>query len=179
MKTSVLVLLGLVALGAPAMAADGPAADVTELAPLSRWVGRWDVVSTIKPGVDVAQETKSKGTERAEWVMGGRFLKQDWVIEAGDGVSSLSGSTLMTYDSRKKTYHSWMFYSSGAVVECDGTWDEASKSMTWTSKEEEGGRVTTIKATFPDDATEKWSIVGKDRDGKTLIEVVGTNTRKK
>ena len=178
MKTPIRAILCLAAFALPATAADGPSAEVAELAPLNRWVGRWETRSTIKPPIDAPGPT-SKGTATGLWVMEGRFLKQDWVVDPGESSPKVSGTTLMTYDTAKKTYRSWMFVSSGDVAEYQGTWNDASKTMTWTSKPSPEMVTVVIKASFREDSHESWTLVHKDPEGRVLFEMNGTNTRKK
>jgi hypothetical protein len=86
---------------------------------------------------------------------------------------------LMTYDPQKKAYRSWMYFSSGAVRESEGHWDEDSRTMTSISCDAESGATMTITATFAEDGVESWSIIERDRDGNVLGETTGKNTPRK
>jgi hypothetical protein len=160
-------------------APQGPARDVPELQVLNHWVGTWDVDMTIKPTADLANGMRVRGTATAEWALDGRFLQQTGTLGPSEGFPAMKVTTLMTYDPRKKVYRSWMFFSNGFASESEGTWDAKSSTLTSTSRDAETGTTTTIKATFPKDGTETWSIVVKDRDGKVVGETIGKNTRRK
>ena len=167
---------------ASATAADapqGPSKDVPELQVLNHWVGKWDDDMTVKPNAALPKGMRAKGPVTAEWVLNGRFVQQTATLEPDDGAPAMKVTTLMTYDPRKKVYRSWMFFSTGAVSESEGRWDEESRTMTSTSRDPESGADTTIRATFAADGTENWSIVEKDREGKVLSETIGTNTPRK
>jgi hypothetical protein len=156
----------------------GPARDVPELQVLNHWAGTWGTELTTKPNADLPNGAKAKGRATGEWVHGGRFLRQTWAMEESQGIPKLSGSTMMTYDPRKKVYRSWSFFSNGYTSESQGVWDPKSRTLTSTSRDAESGRTTTTKATFAEDSTETWSIVEKDRDGKIGSETTGKNTRR-
>jgi hypothetical protein len=156
-----------------------PAKDVPELQVLNHWVGKWDGEMTVKPNAGSPNGIQAKGAVAAEWVLNGRFVQQTSTAEAGDGVPAMKVTTLMTYDTRRRVYRSWMFFSSGAVTESDGRWDEKSRTMTSTSRDAESGGTGTITATFAADGTERWRIIEKDRDGKVVSEATGKNTPRK
>lgn len=173
MKTLVCAAALLVAV--PAGAADGPAADVPELKELSRFAGTWDSTMTVKDAAGKA--TTVTGTTTAEWVHGGRFLRQTWANKGGGGLPAMDGSAMYTYDASAKVYRAWMFNSAGPAAEAEGTWDAKANTFTWASK---GGPVsTTLTAAFKADGSEAWKMVVKDKDGKVLEEAGGTNTPRK
>jgi hypothetical protein len=157
----------------------GPSKDVPELQALNHWVGKWDSTLTTKPNADLPNGAKAKGHATGEWVHNGRFLRQTWAMEESEGIPKLSGSTMMTYDPRKRVYRSWSFFSNGYTSESQGVWDPKTHTMTWTGRDAESGRTTITKAAFSDEGTETWSIVEKDRDGKIISESTGKNTRHK
>jgi hypothetical protein len=157
----------------------GPAKDVPELAVLDHWTGTWDGTLTIKPNEGVPKGVQSKGFAKAEWIEGGRFLRQTWSVEPADGWPGLSGTTIMTYDVRQKTYRSWNFLSNGFTSETKGTWSEKNRTMTWTGRDAESGATGETVATFAQEGVESWRIVEKDRDGKVVAETTGMNTRRK
>jgi hypothetical protein len=176
-----LVLSASLILGSTAVAEppQGPSKPIPELRVLDHWVGAWDVELTVKPNADVPKGMHAKGTVTAEWILQGRFLQQIGDLEPGDGSPGMQVKNLMTYDPRKKVYRSWMFFSSGLVIESEGTWDERSRRLTSTSRDAERGTTTTTQATFAEDGTESWSMISKDRTGKVVEETIGKNTRRK
>jgi hypothetical protein len=172
-----LCVLASLALATPAAdPAPGPAADVPELNALSNWVGRWEGELTVKPTGENRGGT-SKGLSTGQWVLDGRFLRQDWTVVGSPTVPKITGSALMTYDPQRKTYRSWTFMSTGQVNEDTGSWDAKTRTMTWTNR---SGDVTTVTtaAFSADGRTETWSILSKDRAGKIVGDIRGTNTRR-
>jgi hypothetical protein len=169
----VLVLIGL--LGGPVRAAEGPSKEVPELEPLNHYAGNWGSEMTIK-GI----EKPIKATVEGKWIHNGLFLQQTWRTEAEGDMPSRSGTTIMTYDPRKKAYRSWSFNSAGGMFESQGAWDAKARTMTWTMRDTDSGATMTTKATFAEDGNgETWSIVEKDGEGKVRGEFHGKNTRQK
>jgi hypothetical protein len=174
-----LVLTSLcLAFGGSAAAQQGPARDVPELQPLSHWAGVWDGELSIKPNAGLPKGGRGKGASKGEWAHDGRFLRQTWKMEGGEGLPNLSGSSMMTYDPRKKVYRNWTFFSTGAVMESQGVWDAKTKTMTWTGRDAENGHTSVIRASFGTDGTETFTIVETDRAGKVVSEVSGKNVRR-
>src|SRR4051794_38649059 len=103
-----IALLMLACLSMGPAAPDGPASDIPELKVLDHWAGRWDSESTISADANPPAKP-TRETAMGQWVLGGRYLRQDWDVPSQGDVKALSGSTLMTYDPRKKTYQSWSF----------------------------------------------------------------------
>ena len=158
--------------------ATGPSPDVPELAPLSGFVGKWESRLEEKPIAGVNEGGSRKGTVSAEWIHGGRFLRQTWAVETEGAQPAMSGSAIMTYDPEKKAYRSWTFVSTGMTSESEGTYDAKSKTLTWTARGANGVRTVT-KSSFPEDGAETWSITVKDGDGRVVVDITGKNTRLK
>ena len=92
----------------------------------------------------------------------------------------MSGSSIMTYDFVKRTYRSWYFASNGLTNEGTGTYDEKTKTMTWTARDTSNGLVTTTRASFDKaDGSENWAISIVLTDGKVIADLKGKNTRRK
>ena len=179
-RFAVLAILAGIFLAAPASAEapQGPAGDVPELKVLEHRVGEWDVEMTIKPADGPSGGIKAKGTAKAEWVLDGRFVQSTWTMEGEDGSPPMKGISLMTYDPGKKAYRGWMFLSNGSVSQTEGRWDDKTRTMTLKARDPQGGSSTVVES-FAEDGTQTWTIVEKDRDGRVLAEVTGTNTRSK
>jgi len=155
-----------------------PATDVPELQPLSQYAGNWEIELTIK-NAEHPQGVKTTGSSVGEWIHGGRFLRQTWSVNAADGVPAFNGSSIRTYDPRKKTYRTWSFDSAGETEESLGAWDPKARTLTWKVRENNSGGTTIITSTFPEDGKESWSILAKDGDGEVLADVSGKGTRRK
>jgi hypothetical protein len=156
----------------------GPSPEVPELAALSGLIGQWDCKLEVKPLEGATKGGVREGNAKGEWIHNGRFLRQTWNMEAAGAVPSMSGSAIMTYEPVKKTYRSWHFVSDGSTREGTGTFDEKTKTMTWTERDSNGFRLVT-KSSFPEPGIENWSITVTDVDGKVVDDLKGKNTRRK
>jgi hypothetical protein len=142
-----------------------------ELDALKLYAGKWDVAVTDNASV--------KGEASGQWILEGRFLQQSWSLETGTpDTPKLSGTTMMTYDSTKRVYKAWHYFSSGSFAEADGTWDEASRTFTWTGRDAAKGTTVVTKASFEGDI-EKWSIITTKSSGEQVSSFGGTNTLRK
>lgn len=182
MKTAMIVTLlfgNLLAAQAPAPTkAGGPSPEVPELANFSAFVGQWDCQYELKPVPGISEGGVRKGTASGEWILEGRFLRQEWTVEAKGAEPSMSGSTLMTYDPMKQSYRIWGFNSTSAgSTTGEGTFDVTTKTLNWTSRDE-NGVTTTTKSSFDQDGAENWSIVVKGGDGQVYADLTGKNTRR-
>lgn len=189
MKTALLaglfLLLGLAAglLLAPLFAntttppydVGSPVKEIPELLPLANWAGEWDTVMTARFGGEAPRDIKT--SVHARWVLDGRFIEQ--YEEHTPAEKLVSIKLFLTYDTDAKVYRSWIFFGFGAVGEATGKWDAATRTMTWTSKEQPDGKTTTTISSFPEDGVEVWSVVERDRAGDVVSEVRGKNTRRK
>ena len=181
MKRHLATALALALIFAPfASAADEatePAANIPELKPLDGYAGTWDITITIK-NPDQAEGVERTGKSVGKWLHNGRFLHQSWTINEADDFPGANGSIMRTYDPRGNRYRSWHFDSAGMAEESEGSWDEETRTMTFTARENLAGGTTINKSTFHDDGRETWSILIKDRDGSTLAEVQGESVRR-
>lgn len=154
-----------------------PPSDVPELAVLGSWVGEWTTEMSLIPSDPAQPSRELKGSASATWMVDGRFVRQEWRIHAAEGISAVSGTTIMGYDEPSKTYRSWWFFSDGNTMSMTGIWDAASRKMTWTGEGSDMA-TTTVEAAFPEKSLEKWSIVFRDRAGKVNMRSEGTNKRR-
>ena len=164
---SLAIILGL----SPVNAEDtGPAKDVPELQALQHYHGTWDVA--------VTGNEFSKGESTARWILDGRFLEQAGVMHSKDG-KEIGVATLFTFDTTKKTYRSWMFFSTGSVSQAEMTWDAKSKTMTSLTRPNADGVRSTVTADFSEAGKERWKFIFADRDGNAAGEMSGVNTLRK
>jgi hypothetical protein len=156
---------------------ENPAADVPELEPLGNFAGKWDVQSTIK-NPEHPEAFPATGSSAAKWIHNGRYLRQTWSIDASQDLPAFNGSNIWTYDPRKKVYRGWSFDSNGTSEESEGTWDPKSRTLKMTVKKNAMGGTSVVTSTFPEDGKETWSIVMKNSEGKVVVDVSGTSTRR-
>lgn len=164
--SSVLVLASIV------FAQDGPAPEVPELKTLNRYVGVWDV------SVRVDQNVIMTGTSTSRWVLGGRFVEQTGTLIPVDGSPQLSLTTLYTWDIERQAYRTWTFVSNGSTTTGEGKWDERTKKMTSTGKNDKDGATTETIADFSVEGRESWTIRVKGAGGEMAATIEGTNTRR-
>ena len=142
-----------------------------ELDALKNYAGKWEVA--------VTDNASAKGEAAGQWILENRFLQQSWSLDFGtQDASKLSGTTLMTYDPTKRVYRAWHYFSNGTFAEAEGTWDDASRTFTWTGRDISKGTTIVTKASF-DGEIEKWSIVTTKDGGEQVSSFGGTNTRRK
>jgi hypothetical protein len=140
-----------------------------EMKVLDRLVGEWRNEITV---TDIAAPDKPK-TEmarvKAELVLGGRFVEMIDTNEATGG----SDYTLHWYDPTAMQYREWFFNGRGYVLEFTGTWDEATKTLTWNSADRrlEGHWV------FKGDDLREFRHLTKAADGKVVNEAAGVSRR--
>jgi hypothetical protein len=95
-------------------------------------VGEWnaDVRCWHNPG---GAPTASKGTSKAEWTLGGRFLREEF---SGEMMGKpFRGIGLTGFDNQKQKYVSvWTDDMSTAIMTSEGTADASGKTITFTSK---------------------------------------------
>jgi len=112
-----------------AEAAGTPGASHKALEPL---VGEWtaDVKCWMAPD---ASPTMSKGTAKSEWVMNGRFVREEF---NGDMMGKpFRGMSLIGYDNQKQKYNSlWVDDMSTAIFTSEGVADHGAKIITFSSK---------------------------------------------
>src|SRR4029450_8652344 len=132
LKSMVMGLAISLLLFAPAHAADkkGPTDEEmkAQMAKAKEGGGRGGSRSWMKPG-DKPQQ--SSGTSSMAWVLGGRFLQQNfkgtWADQPFEGLGSLG------YDKVKKEYVSvWMDSMSTALFQGAGQYDPATKTLSET-----------------------------------------------
>jgi hypothetical protein len=99
--------------------------EAAALAVLQNTVGDWDIDLTVTPfpGADV-HRTTGTATNR---LAAGRWLVSDVTMESG-----FSGHGVYGWDPGQDAYVAvWVDAASAGIAEATGTWDEASRTMTY------------------------------------------------
>ena len=88
--------------------------------------------------------------------------------------------SLLTYDPHAKVYRNWYFDAGGAMPRgsMNGTWDEKSRTMTWSGTDEDGNK-TVGKTKIIDKDTHEWTVVVTNPAGKVVLDLSAKNTRRK
>jgi hypothetical protein len=175
----VLGLLVALSIGPSVPAANEPKENLPipkppQLKVLEKFVGTWNIESLAKPTEAVPRETRSKGVLTSEWTLDGWFLRSTSKTEPG----SISVMQLISYNSGRKEYYTWLFDSMGFISEMEGQWDEDTDTLTWKAEPAENV-TTTQKIHFVNKDTIEWTLITKDKDGKIYLNVSGKMTRKK
>ena len=108
-------------------------------------------------------------------MLGDRFVRDDFVLKDGGGNVVLQVSSMITYDTDAKLYRMWMFSSTGEATPSEGTWDEATRTLTTNSRDAKG-QTTKWTSAFSAESVETWGFVTKDKDGMVIAEVKGKST---
>jgi hypothetical protein len=145
-----------------------------EMKVLEKRVGDWTTTTRIKPAEWTPEAVESKGVEKIELVMHGRFIQGKVRTQPAD----VEAIWLGTYDPAQKAYRLWYFSSQGDIVETSGKWDAKTNTMTWTNNPQPG--ITAIaRWRFPTADTFEWDLVAKDRSGKVYLDMEGKLRRRK
>ena len=146
---------------------------------LQNYQGLWDNEFTIESQSADEKTSGCTGIVEGKWVVDDQFMEQTGNYRIGDSASPIIIKTMMSFDKKMKRYQYDYYLSSGEIQKSFGSWDKESKSMTSTMADNGDGKITTIKADFSSENIERWTIETVDRDGKTALKIVGTNTRRK
>jgi len=145
-----------------------------EMKVLEKRIGTWKTVTHIKPAAWTLDGGESKGDEKIELILGGRFIQGKVRTQPGD----VEALWLATYDPAKKEYHVWYFSAQGDIIDATGKWDAGSNVLTLTSTPQPG--ITSVaRWRFTGDDAFEWDLVAKDRGGKIYLDMVGKLTRRK
>ena len=123
----------------------------------------------------IDSDASLKGTATGVFVLGDRFVRDDFVLKDGGGNVVLQVSSMITYDTDAKLYRMWMFSSTGEATPSEGTWDEATRTLTTNSRDAKG-QTTKWTSAFSAESVETWGFVTKDKDGNVIQEVKGKST---
>ena len=148
---------------------------------LEMFVGTWDVKGTLFTGMG---EMPFTGTSTVEWVLGKRFLAQEYEGPGFDG--KMEGRGLLGYDNHKKIYQqTWAMTMGTGIQMSTGSYDAEKKTFTFTSKvlapdgkTYRNREVVTIKSA---DEYVSTSYASEDKDGapeRKEMEMVVTRAAK-
>ncbi|MCO6459554.1 MAG: DUF1579 family protein [Pirellulaceae bacterium] len=143
-----------------------------ELKVLGRMIGEWDTVTVQRPAEWTPAGGRSTAKITREWILNGRFVMDTSTHSSGDESIAILG-----YDPGQKTYRSWWFNSLGHRNDSRGQWDEASKTLAYQSKLEDG-KAMRSQVRFADASQEVWQFQVTDADGKVYLEMEITATRR-
>lgn len=133
-------------------------------APLARLAGTWTTACRMEamPGVPgMAEPTTWTGTERAELVCNGLWLK--CVSESKCHDQQMQGLWLTGYDPGQKKYRGlWVSSMDEPYMECDGSYDADTRTWTYTGTSPQGGFRSVLAVESDDRTVETCYLVGED-----------------
>jgi serine/threonine protein kinase len=140
-----------------------------EMKVLDRLVGDWRNDVTITDAATPGKPTAVIARAKADPILGGRFIETTETVEATD----YGDYSLAWFDADTKQYRQWVFRGAGNVLELAGSWDDATKTLTWASRNAamEGRWV------FKGDDLREFQHITKDRNGKIFNDASGVATR--
>lgn len=146
-----------------------------ELQVLDRFVGTWDFVVTNK--LAGGETITGKTTETRRWTLGNKFVQ--WENPKTENPDEPEFQMLVTYDPTTKTYPGVLMNGPGRAL-VDGTWDEATKTMTFrgTFSDGRGGTFIFTNRFIDADHCEGLGTM-KDATGKVFLEQTQKQTRRK
>jgi hypothetical protein len=152
-----------------------------EHAMLAKSTGTWKAETTMWMSPDAPPMT-STGTAVNKMILGGRYqemsFKGDMMGQAFEGLGTTG------YDNARKVWTStWVDNMSTMIMNMDGTWDEATKTITFTGKMfcAPNGKMCDMKENFRmvDDNTQVMEMYGPDmKTGKQFKNMEIKLTRK-
>jgi hypothetical protein len=138
-------------------------------AALQHYIGTWQYE------VRSQGNTVMSGEGTTSWVLAEQFVEQRLSLQGPDGGDPLQLKFLRGWDVKREQYRSWSFASSGDVTEWTGSWNAASRTMTWTAKHDQN--TLTMTSEFNDQGDEEWTLISLDEFGHQQMAVRGTNRR--
>jgi uncharacterized protein DUF1579 len=143
-----------------------------EMKVLEKRIGSWKTVTRVKAADWTPEAGESKGEEKIELALQGRFIQGRVRTQAGN----VEAIWLATYDAGAKAYRVWYFNSEGHIVDAGGKWDARTNTMTWMNVPQPG--ITSVSRwRFTGDDTFEWDLIAKDRSGKVYLDMEGKLTR--
>lgn len=135
-----------------------------EHAMLAKSEGKWKAETTMWQGADAKPE-KSEMQVVNKMIMGGRYQQSHWTGN-WNGMP-FEGTSTTGYDKTKKKWISnWLDNWSTAIMNMEGTWDEATKTATYTGQMvcPANGKMCEMKEKFTmvDDNTQTMEMWGPD-----------------
>jgi hypothetical protein len=177
MRQPMISLVSLAFLCSPvAVSADEPAKPAPELRVLEDMIGAWDEVMSNKPTEWLPKAERSEAVTKKNWSLGGKFIRMEGVWKP----AKTEFLSLVSYDPATKEYRTWYFDSAGGQPRGSvrGTWDDKTRTMTWTGTDEAGNK-TVGKSRIVDRDTHEWTFVTTDPQGKVVLDISAKNTRRK
>src|SRR5262249_10177624 len=102
---------------------------------LAQRLGEWDVETKINKAAWSPKALSFKSRESVKLVLGGQFIQ----VTSKNPDGKETSRVLATYDTAAKVFRYWYFDTTGNNSTGTGTWDEKTKTITWTNSLVGGG----------------------------------------
>ena len=168
----IVVAIGLVP--APGVGAQDVPPKHDSLKVLERFAGTWEQEITLKPGPWAPEGKTGTGTMTAKWTLDGRFME----IRSESKMDGSQGLSVMGHDMNADALRGWFFHSHGYTHVSTGTWDEKTRTLSWTADMGNGMKAASFDK-FTDDDHFEWQFQIKDDQGQVMFEMTGKAKRTK
>jgi serine/threonine protein kinase len=139
-----------------------------EMKVLDPLAGDWQTEITIKPASPPSAPIVESWRSTARPILSGRFIE----ITGTNVANRASDYAIIWYDPVEKAYRQWYFNSDGHTLAMNGTWDPATKTLTWeTLDKTKAGRWV-----FQENQREFRHTIA-DSSGKVISEAIGVSRR--
>jgi hypothetical protein len=175
--TTALVLSSLMLILASAWAQDqnSDPKQSPELQVLQRFIGSWEETVEQKRAAWTPEPSTKKIASTRKWILDGKMIENrgTW---SPDDVEFLH---LMSYDPKRREYRQWYFESINPISlgEQRGQWDQATQTLTWKGKLDDGVTTETVER-FIDTDNFTWTLVAKDSSGQVVLDMEAKVRRK-
>lgn len=142
---------------------------------LRKFEGNWLTHVTIRSTKLASREIQLSGMGMGQVTLGGQYVEYRAKTDPMPEQSPEEDLQINTWDPITKIYHHWLFDSEGNRFIRTGTWDEASKTLTWTANEL-GGTVLIHDRFIHRDRIE-WDLVRLDSTGQVTMQIDAWMTR--
>jgi uncharacterized protein (TIGR03067 family) len=140
-----------------------------EMKVLDKLVGEWRNDIRVKNAAIPVQERTEFAQVKAESILGGHFVEMSETIEANNS----DDYSLIWFDAAMRQYRQWTFLGSGRSFELRGSWDEATKTLTW----QESNNAREGRWVFKSDDLREFHHIGRGAGGSIVFEATGVSRR--
>ena len=147
---------------------------------LAREAGTWDAAVEIRMGPPGAHPEVSKGVEVSRLCCNGLWLIKEF--KSDPSYPPFEGQGVAGYDPAKKKYTSvWVDSDISTPMTSEGTYDAASRTMTWQVTAFSGGKETRAREVevWQDDDTRQLTMYMPGPEGKESAGLIITYKRRK
>ncbi|MCI0703573.1 MAG: protein kinase [Planctomycetia bacterium] len=140
-----------------------------EMKVLDRLIGDWRIDETVTSAASPGKPEVNQSHQKAQPILAGRMIE---TFETNE-TKKTSDYSLIWYDVTAKRYRLWAFQGNGQVIDLSGTWNEATKTIAFTSPD----GATFGHSIFKSDDRYEYLRAVKNRTGKTVFEATGVARR--